>query len=221
MNAAAPTIIVGHGPGVGDAAARAFALRGGPVALLARDRSRVDAAAAAIAADLGIKCIGLEADASDDRSLIGALDIATARLGTPGVVLYNAARWRAGPVLSIDAEAVIEDYRICVASAWSAARWAAPAMAVAGGGAILLTGGGLAMHPSVDAPTLSIGKAALRALALMLADELAPAGIRVGTVTIAGQVGTGALTPARIADAFLELAGGPPDRPTARARRSS
>ena len=66
------------------------------------------------------------------------------------------------------------------------------------------------------APALSIGKAAIRVLALMLAEELAPAGIRVGTVTIMGTVAPGtSLDPARIAEAFVALHHGAPDPATA------
>lgn len=202
-------IIVGHGPGVGDAVARAFAAGGHPVALVARDGARARDAAAAIGSD----AIGLAADAGDEAALIAALDEAARALGDPAVMLYNAAIWRTGPVLSSSAEDLVADYRTDVVGAFVAARWAARRMVR--GGAILFTGGGLSMQPSADAPSLSIGKGAIRALALMLADELAPAGIRVGTITIAGQVGSPGLPASRVADAFAELAAGPPDRATA------
>lgn len=71
-------------------------------------------------------------------------------------------------------------------------------------------------YPSPQAPSLSVGKAGIRALALMLAEELAPMGIRVGTVTIAGQVEPGtAFAPERIAEACLSLHRGQPDPKTA------
>ena len=84
-------------------------------------------------------------------------------------------------------------------------------MRARGGGSLLFTGGGFAMHPSAGAPTLYIGKGAIRALALMLADELAPQGIRSGTVTIAGAVGANGIPPERIAEAFIALHRGKPD----------
>lgn len=204
-------IIVGHGPGVGDATARAFAAEGRSVALLARDGIRAREAASAI----GPGAIGLAADAGDEQALIAALDEAARTLGDPGVLVYNAARWRPGPVLSTTVDELVADYRIDVVGAFVAARWAAVRMK--GGGALLFTGGGLSMHPSAEAPSLSIGKGAIRALALMLADELAPAGIRVGTVTIAGTVGGPGLPPESVAAAFIALAGGAPDRATAEA----
>jgi NAD(P)-dependent dehydrogenase (short-subunit alcohol dehydrogenase family) len=83
-------------------------------------------------------------------------------------------------------------------------------------GSILFTGGGFALYPSPQAPALSLGKASIRALALILAQELAPAGVRVGTVTIMGTVTPGtSLDPNRIAAAFLDLHRGLPDPATA------
>lgn len=202
-------IIVGHGPGVGDASARAFASAGHAVALIARDGERATHAAEAI----GRGAIGIGADASDEASLTAALDEAERALGGPSVLLYNAALWRPGPVLSTNVEELVADYRTDVVGAFVAARWAVRRMAP--GAAILFTGGGLSMHPSAEAPSLSIGKGAIRALALMLADELAPLCVRVGTVTIAGQVGSPDLPAERVADAFVALAQGSPDRSTA------
>lgn len=202
-------IIVGHGPGVGDATARALVAAGYAVALIARDGVRAKAAADALPGT----AVGIAADAGDEVALIAALDEAEAALGTPTLALYNAALWRPGPVLATSTEELLADYRTDVVGAFVMARWAATRMEP--GGAILMTGGGLALHPSADAPSLSIGKGAIRALALMLADELAPRGIRVGTVTIAGVVGSPGLSAERVAVAFLELAQGAPDRAAA------
>jgi NAD(P)-dependent dehydrogenase (short-subunit alcohol dehydrogenase family) len=44
------------------------------------------------------------------------------------------------------------------------------------------------MYPSPDFGSLSLGKAAIRSLAKMLAEALQPDGICVGTVTICGTV---------------------------------
>ena len=49
-------------------------------------------------------------------------------------------------------------------------------------------GGGFADHPIPALATVSLGKAALRSAATMLGADLAPDGIRVATLTIAGQI---------------------------------
>ena len=208
-------VVVGYGPGVGDAVARAFAADGYSLALLARNGDKVAAAATALSGT-GIEAAGYAADAGNEASLTAALASARARFGDPEVLVYNAAHWRPGPTLAIGADDLVADFRTCAAGALVAAQAVTPAMMAAGRGSILFTGGGFALYPSPIAPALSIGKAAIRALAAMLAQELAPAGIRVGTVTIMGTVAPGtSLDPARVAEAFVALHRGRPDAATA------
>ncbi len=210
-----PAIIIGYGSGVSGAVAEAFAGEGYPLALIARDAAKLDAAVSAFVAR-GINAQGFAADAGDAASLTNALDAIRGAHGDAEVLLYNAAYWRPGPVLDTTPESFDEDFRVCVTGALVAACALAPAMIAARRGTLLLTGGGLALYPSPQAPSLSVGKAGIRALALMLAEELAPKGIRVGTVTIAGQVEPGtAFAPEKIAEAFLLLHRGQPDPKTA------
>jgi NADP-dependent 3-hydroxy acid dehydrogenase YdfG len=73
-------------------------------------------------------------------------------------------------------------------------------------GTVLVTGGGLALHPASAVGILSVGKAMTRAAALVLAEELEPLGVAVRTVTIAGTVEPGGpFDPQRIARTYLAL----------------
>ena len=86
------------------------------------------------------------------------------------------------------------------------AQSAAPAMRAAGFGTIIVTGGGFADHPIPALATVSLGKAALRSAATMLGVDLRPDGIRVATLTIAGQIVAGtSFDPARIAARYWEV----------------
>jgi enoyl-[acyl-carrier-protein] reductase (NADH) len=79
-------------------------------------------------------------------------------------------------------------------------------MRAAGFGTIVVTGGGFADHPIPALATISLGKAALRAAATMLGADLGPDGIRVATLTIAGQIVAGtAFDPERIAERYWEV----------------
>ena len=87
-------------------------------------------------------------------------------------------------------------------------------MRAAGRGTLLFTGGGLALYPEYGAgvSSLAAGKAGLRAFAFALAKELAPEGIHVATVTIAGTVKPGtAFDPDRIAEEYWALHAQPAD----------
>jgi NAD(P)-dependent dehydrogenase (short-subunit alcohol dehydrogenase family) len=75
-----------------------------------------------------------------------------------------------------------------------------------GNGTMFLTGGGTALKAPPELISLSIGKAGMRNFALSLAEECAPLGIRVATVTVCGMVQPGTkYDPDTIAGAFWRL----------------
>ncbi|MFJ6686906.1 SDR family NAD(P)-dependent oxidoreductase [Streptomyces werraensis] len=70
--------------------ARRFAREGLPVALIARTKETVAAAAEAIDS-MGVRALPLVADAADETALHAALDTAAGELGEPDIAVYNAA----------------------------------------------------------------------------------------------------------------------------------
>jgi NAD(P)-dependent dehydrogenase (short-subunit alcohol dehydrogenase family) len=198
-------IIIGAGPGLGLELARTFAGAGHPVALLARDQARLDAFAADLAAD-GHRARGYAADAADPASLRAAVDAAIADLGPADVLVYNVG------VLAPDSPVGGDDQDWAANTAMNVlgARVAADAVLPAlrdGRGSLLFTGGGYALNPSTRFSSLSVGKAALRAYARLLHDELAGTGVHAASVTITAGIGTGdpRFDPAAIAGAYLGL----------------
>jgi len=67
------------------------------------------------------------------------------------------------------------------------------------------SGCGLAQKPAKEQTSLSVGKAALRALVDCVADETEHDGIRVGMVTIDGTMPTHELELKRIAELYWQL----------------
>ncbi|MFD9903577.1 SDR family NAD(P)-dependent oxidoreductase [Streptomyces sp. NPDC059063] len=200
----AGTIVIGAGPGIGQAVARQFAGDGSPVAVLARSRATVEGAVAAVE-QAGGKAVGLLADAADEASLHAGLDAAVEQLGVPDVLVYNAAWVRYDRPGELSADELTAALRVNVVGAVSAVTHLAPRMSAAGGGTVLLTSG----MPSARAAatSLSLGKAALRAARAVLAEEFGPRGLRIATVTVGGPVSPGsALDPDRIAEQYLRLA---------------
>ena len=184
----AGAVIIGAGPGIGTSVARRFAAAGMPLGLISRTEATVAAARAAVAAT-GVTVAGATADAGQDDQLTAALDALTGRLGVPEALVYNAGLIRRDRPGELSRERHFAAYAINVLGAMTAAVHLAPAMAEAGGGSILITGGIPEPDPAVT--SLSLGKAGVRALTKLLASEYGPTGIHVATVTVGGAVAPG------------------------------
>jgi NADP-dependent 3-hydroxy acid dehydrogenase YdfG len=192
----ASAVIIGAGPGIGTSVARRFAAEGMEIGLVARSQETLDAASAAV----GGARTAL-ADAADEAQLIAALEV----LGTPDVLVYNAGLIRPdrpGELTRAEQQAA---YAINVLGALTAASHVAPAMR---SGTILITGGMPEPNPSYT--SLSLGKAGVRALTALLAEEYPH--VHVATVLVAGTVAPGsAFDPDRIAEEYWRLHAQPRD----------
>jgi short-subunit dehydrogenase len=198
-------LLVGAGPGLGSAVARRFAVGGYRVTLLARKTDRLGELAQSLD-DTGAEIDTIEADASDSDDLRARMTELYGSDGAPGVVIYNAVMGAPDQLMSSTAAHLQTAYAVDVIGAIVIAQVAAPAMRAAGFGTIVVTGGGFADHPIPALATISLGKAALRAAATMLGADLGPDGIRVATLTIAGQIVAGtAFDPERIAERYWEV----------------
>ncbi len=198
-------LLVGAGPGLGLAVARRFAVGGYRVTLLARSTDRLDDLVHSLD-ETGAEIDTIEADASDSDDLRARVTELYGRDGAPGVVIYNAVMGAPDHVMTSTAAHLQTAYAVDVIGAIVVAQVAAPAMKAAGFGTIVVTGGGFADHPIPALGTVSLGKAALRSAATMLGADLGPDGIRVATLTIAGQIVAGtAFDPERIAERYWEV----------------
>ena len=198
-------LLVGAGPGLGSAVARRFAVGGYRVTLLARKTDRLGELAQSLD-NTGAEIDTIDADASDSDDLRARMTELYGSDGAPGVVIYNAVMGAPDQLMSSTAAHLQTAYAVDVIGAIVIAQVAAPAMRAAGFGTIVVTGGGFADHPIPALATISLGKAALRAAATMLGADLGPDGIRVATLTIAGQIVAGtAFDPERIAERYWEV----------------
>ena len=199
----AGAVIVGAGLGIGASVARRFAAAGMPVGLIARMAGSTAAVRAALAG-AGVTVAEATADAGQDDQLTAALDAVTGQLGPPEVLVYNAGLIRHDRPGELNRQQHVTAYAINVLGAMTAAVHVAPAMAAAGGGSILITGGMPEPDPALT--SLSLGKAGVRALTTLLASEYGPAGIHVATVTVGGAVAPGGpFDPDRIAEEYWRL----------------
>lgn len=220
------TIVIGMGPGLGQALVRMFAENGFAVAFVGR---RADAMAdhERHLRSRGLDVAAFAGDAGDQNAMTAIHSRIRERYGNAECLIYNAARieparfvtasaiaeakyagadgWSSlGAPASVDY--LIDAFRTNVAGAHHAARAVAPAMIERGRGSILLTGGVLAFGPWLEWGVTSLGKAALRSLGHSLAKELGDLGIHVTTIAIHGTMKAGtAYDHDRVAQAYLDV----------------
>ncbi|MBI0579993.1 SDR family NAD(P)-dependent oxidoreductase [Neobacillus cucumis] len=195
-------LIVGAGPGISLNTARKFGKEGFKVALISRSMESLQKYENELKTE-GIEAKGFPGDASSEESIKTAIDAVIKMYGKIDVLLYNAASGKPGKPTSLSADQIVEDFKISVAGALTSVKEVIPYMQ---NGTILLTGGGLALHPYADYASLAIGKAGIRNLAYSLHQELSPKGIYVGTLTVKGFVQEGTyFSPENIANAFYSM----------------
>ena len=198
-------LLIGAGPGLGAAVARRFAEGGYKVTLAARSTDSLSQLADTLA-DTGADIDTIPVDASNSEGLGTRMSALYREDAAPGLIVYSAAMGAPDQLLTSSVAHLHEAYAVDVIGAIVVVQCAAPAMRASGRGTIIVTGGGFADHPISALATLSLGKAALRSAATMLGADLAPDGVRVATLTIAGQIVAGtSFDPARIAERYWQI----------------
>ena len=207
-------LVVGAGPGISAATARRFGRAGSAVSLVARREESLAALGRELAAE-GTEVRRRAADAGDPAALTAAVDELLAEAGPVDVLLYNVSVGREVDPAELTPQQLAADLAAGVVGLQTAVRAVLPGMRDRGSGTVLATGSGAADRPLTALPTLGVQKAALRALAEVLARGLAPSGVHVATVTVRGFVGEGRqIEPDRVAALYADLVAetaGPPD----------
>jgi short-subunit dehydrogenase len=176
--------IFGAGPGLGRAVARRFGREGFRVALVARDRSRLDSIASDLAGE-GVEAAGFPADLTDRQAALGAVDAVQSRFGPVDVLEYSptpGAHLRRG-ASELDAAAVAPLLELYVLTPVALVGRVLPGMLERGGGGLLFAMGAAAKYPT---PRLAGGMvlSSLRNYVHTLNAELGPRNVYAGTLVI-------------------------------------
>ncbi|MFJ9156191.1 SDR family NAD(P)-dependent oxidoreductase [Streptomyces griseoviridis] len=200
--------IVGAGPGLGAAVARRFGHEGFAVALVARDRRRLDTFAAELGA-AGVTAGSFPADVREPASLTAALAAAAEALGPVEVLQYSPVPRRdfMRPVLETGPDDLTGPIEFSVYGPVAAVRQVLPGMRGLGRGTLLFVNGATAVVPEPERAGTSIAFAAEGAYAHLLHERLAPDGIHVAQLIIPGAIVVGhpRKDPAVLADLLWEL----------------
>ena len=184
--------VFGAGPGMGRSVARRFGREGFKVALVSRNRARLETFTAELAAD-GIEADGFAADFADRDAVPGVVAGITSRFGPIDVLEYapSGLDWltRQVPVRDADAASFEFPLDLLLRTPVTLIRQLLPGMIERGDGAVLF---GLSVSASIPVPQLgNVGTAAAAARHYLhnLHADLAGTGVYAGLVQVAGLVG--------------------------------
>ena len=178
--------IFGAGPALGMAVARRFGREGFRVALVARDRGRLDGMVGSLSVE-GVEAAGFQADLSHRGAALEATDAIEARFGPVDVLEYSPTpsqgRPRPAPA-QIDVATVAPLLDKHVLAPVALARRVLPGMLERGDGGLLFAMGASAKYPMPRLASGGIAGAALRSYVHTLHADLAPQGVYAGALLI-------------------------------------
>jgi NAD(P)-dependent dehydrogenase (short-subunit alcohol dehydrogenase family) len=173
-------VVTGGSRGIGLAVGRVLAAEGANVALVARNKAALDAAAAEISARGGGQANGFACDTTDDKAVKGMVADVAAAFGRVDILVNCAAKpsgqSRPPTLGEITTEEFWDHMNTKVMGYLRTAREVAPLMIRQGAGRIINVSGLGAKH--VGTTIGSIRNVGVAALTKNLADELAPHGIQ-------------------------------------------
>lgn len=219
-------LVTGASRGIGRAICLAFARAGADIVVVARSTDdapsrlagTIDGVAAEVAS-LGRRAIALRADVADDASVSAMASDALSAFGQVSVLVNNAAYMYRAPFIETPREKWERVLEVNLGGAARCIRALLPGMLARGEGRIVNISSGAVTMALPQIVSYAASKAALEALTVGLATELAGTGVAVNALRIDSAVATegavalnpgadygGWATPEVIAEATLWLA---------------
>ena len=177
-----PVLVTGGASGIGEAIVAAFAAQKARVAAIDIDGDRLAKTAASIAAATGTTIETHAVDLRDIAALRAAIAALAARTGPFKALVNNAGDDARHPWRDVTPELWDDRFAVNARHQFFAAQAVAPAMADAGGGAIVNLGSISWMFGAADLIAYTTAKSAIMGLTKSLARELGGHGIRVNSI---------------------------------------
>ena len=197
--------VIGAGKGLGNGVAEKFGQEDFKVVLVARNEKSL----AEYQKNFTAKNIEVETQAADVTKFDEFVEIFNSLIqkhGTPDVMFYNVGITVPDNKATLNTQTLVEHYIADVVGAYNCLKLIDTKEFAEKSGAILITGGGLALQPYADYLPLSMDKAALRAMVQALTPVLNKKGVYIGTVQVTGAIGSNEyFAPKTIAEKFWEL----------------
>ena len=196
-------VVVGSGPGLGNALVRRFSEAGMRVAAVSRRGVAGEAHRDRVR--------GFSCDATVGEQVGRVFKRVTDELGPPSLVVFNVGIWDRGGILDISEELFEQAWRTGCFAGFLVGRAAAASMLSQGSGTIIFSGATGSIRGGARFAAFASPKFALRALAQAMARELGPKGIHIAHVVLDGMIAgegdsaPGTLAPAAIAEAYYAI----------------
>lgn len=174
-------VVTGGASGIGLGVARQFVADGHHVAILDRNGSAAEAAAAELQAQAA-KALAVEVDVADRRSVDGAYDRVRADLGPVEILVTSAGVEAFTPLLDITPETWDRIIAVNLTGTFTCVQAAVPDMVAAGWGRIVTIASSSAQSGAPNMAHYAASKGGVIALTKALAVELARRGITVNTI---------------------------------------
>lgn len=178
-------VVVGVGPGLGNAAVQRFAAAGMDVVAVARSASALDVLKEG---DNAGNIHPYDCDATDPGEVAALFDHIGANHGPLRLAMFNAGRFFRGEVAETSPEDFEACWRVGCFAGFLVGKAAARAMLEHEQGTIIFTGATASLRGGPGFVNLASPKFALRALAQSMARELGPKNIHVAHAIIDGQI---------------------------------
>lgn len=198
-------LIIGAGERLGRTVASTFLTKGFNVLLVGRSLSKLKKLKAQLAN--GSNQVNVyPADVADSDKLARQLEIIKRDNNKIDVMLYNAASINNRNILDEFESDIIYDFKVNVLGLLTAVKHLEDYLKKSNG-TILVTGGGIAIHPKPDYASLSITSAGLRSMVRCLSSTLRNHGVYVGIILVNGSIDEKCplRNPQNIADQFWKL----------------
>lgn len=174
-------VVTGGSGGIGSAGAAALAEAGADVALVGRNRAKLDDAAHAVEA-AGRRALIVESDVTDEASVTSCAAAIQGAFGKVDILFNNAGITSPKTLVDTSLDEWQRIIDVNLTGAYLCARAFAPAMIVRKQGRIINMGSILSGRGMANRTAYAASKAGLANLGAALAFELGPHGITVNTI---------------------------------------
>jgi NAD(P)-dependent dehydrogenase (short-subunit alcohol dehydrogenase family) len=174
-------VITGGGGGIGSAGAVALAEAGADIAVVGRNRAKLEATAAAVE-KAGRRALIVEASVTDEASVAAARDAVMAEFGRVDILFNNAGITSPKLLTDMSVEEWNAVLEVNLTGSFLCSRAFAQPMMAAGHGRIINMGSILSGRGMANRTAYCASKAGLANFGAALAFELGPHGITVNTI---------------------------------------